>query len=128
VIGNEQSGDIFESTAQSLVVPVNICAVAGKGLAKAFALRFPMWLKSYQAACRNRSFSLRNIHVHSLDDGRNVVSLPTKLPGDIPRRSSGWIGACDTSLRTTSSTGSSLSLCRQLGVAKGVWNGNKCVC
>lgn len=79
MIGNEQSGDIFESTAQSLVVPVNIVGVAGKGLAKAFALRFPTWLRSYQTACRNRSFSLRSIHTHTLDDDRKVVSLPTKL-------------------------------------------------
>lgn len=37
----EELGDIFESRAQSLVVPVNTVGVAGKGLAKALPCDFP---------------------------------------------------------------------------------------
>lgn len=82
----EEIGDIFESSAQSLVVPVNVVGVAGKGLAKAFADRFPTWLKAYKHACETRVFERHGFHVHSLSDGRRIVSLPTKRHWRFPSK------------------------------------------
>lgn len=41
-------GNIFEDTAEALVVPVNCVGVAGKGLALDAARRFPKWEKHYR--------------------------------------------------------------------------------
>ncbi len=48
---NLVTGDILESTAQTLVVPVNCIGVAGKGLAKEFGQRYPLFLAQYQRQC-----------------------------------------------------------------------------
>ena len=44
-------GDIFQSTMQTLVVPVNTVGVMGKGLALQFAERYPGILGQYQWRC-----------------------------------------------------------------------------
>ena len=46
------SGNIFASTAQVLVVPVNCEGVAGKGLALQFKERYPRWFHVYQLSCQ----------------------------------------------------------------------------
>ena len=47
-------GDIFQSTMQTLVVPVNTVGVMGAGLAKKFAERYPGLLPRYQWRCNVR--------------------------------------------------------------------------
>lgn len=46
------SGDIFTSSAQVLVNPVNCEGVMGKGLALEFKRRWPSMFVAYQEACR----------------------------------------------------------------------------
>jgi len=46
------SGDIFQSSMQTLVNPVNTVGVMGKGLAKEFANRYPEMLGPYKALCQ----------------------------------------------------------------------------
>ncbi len=46
------SGDIFTSSAQVLVNPVNCEGVMGKGLALEFKRRWPSMFVSYQQVCR----------------------------------------------------------------------------
>ena len=48
MIVREQEGDIFESPRQTLVCPVNVVGAMGKGLAKAFADRYPGLLQRYR--------------------------------------------------------------------------------
>jgi len=48
------TGDIFQSTMQTLVVPVNTVGVMGKGLALQFAQRYPGLLARYQWRCNVR--------------------------------------------------------------------------
>ena len=45
-------GDIFESTAQVIVNPVNCKGHMGKGLALAFKQRYPEMFTTYQQECR----------------------------------------------------------------------------
>ena len=44
-------GNILESDAQAVAIPVNAVGVAGAGLALAAARRWPYWAESYKAAC-----------------------------------------------------------------------------
>lgn len=44
-------GDILESTADLIVIPVNCVGVMGAGLAKQYALKFPEQLRAYKEAC-----------------------------------------------------------------------------
>ena len=72
------SGDLLASDAQVLVNPVNCVGVMGKGLAKAFADRFPTILPPYQAACRERRLRPGQVQFLTLPDGRVIANLPTK--------------------------------------------------
>jgi O-acetyl-ADP-ribose deacetylase (regulator of RNase III) len=45
------SGDIFDSTCEALVNPVNCVGVMGAGLAKQFSKRFPANTEFYRIAC-----------------------------------------------------------------------------
>ena len=47
-----RKGDIFDSTAQVLVNPVNCKGHMGKGLALAFKQRYPQMFASYQQECQ----------------------------------------------------------------------------
>jgi len=51
----ETSGDIFNSSAQTLVCPVNTVGTMGKGLAKAFAQKYPGLLDKYKKLCANKA-------------------------------------------------------------------------
>jgi G:T/U-mismatch repair DNA glycosylase/O-acetyl-ADP-ribose deacetylase (regulator of RNase III) len=50
-----EQGDIFDSTADALVNPVNCVGVMGKGLAKQFKDRFPECVPPYEEACARES-------------------------------------------------------------------------
>jgi len=54
------SGNIFNSSADALVCPVNTVGVMGAGLARSFAAAFPGLKSAYMAAA----------HRHMLDDGQ----------------------------------------------------------
>lgn len=48
-------GDILLSPLSfAIVVPVNVMGVAGTGLAKQVADRYPLWLDAYKILCRNK--------------------------------------------------------------------------
>jgi O-acetyl-ADP-ribose deacetylase (regulator of RNase III) len=50
-----ERGDIFASTCQVLVNPVNCVGVSGKGLAKEFKRRFPLSVRTYEKDIRDAS-------------------------------------------------------------------------
>lgn len=68
-------GDIFDSTANYLVNPVNCIGVMGAGLAKQFKERYPAMFERYKKLCDNGELLLRNICV---DYGSGVIFFPTK--------------------------------------------------
>lgn len=73
-------GNILDSAAVALVDPVNTVGVAGKGLAKAFARRFPdAAYYLYQDHCRSGRLALGRVTwVRDLEAGKEIVFFPTK--------------------------------------------------
>lgn len=82
----EETGDILQSKAQSLVCPVNTVGAMGKGLALAFRDTFPSVYPAYQLACKTAVFTNEGLFVHTLADGRKIVCLPTKRHWRYPSR------------------------------------------
>lgn len=73
-------GDIFESTAQCLVNPVNCVGVMGKGLALEFKRRYPDVHQFYVDACKDGEISPGCIAVYALKKrpDRMICLFPTK--------------------------------------------------
>lgn len=62
-------GDIFESGADSIVIPTNTRGVMGAGLAKEFARRFPIATRVYREFCRHGDVEPGRIfHAHATRD------------------------------------------------------------
>lgn len=82
-----EDGDIFQSSCQAVVNPVNCQGVMGKGLAKEFKHRYPEYFLSYKAVCNIDPLSdtpklrLGGIHFYPLPKGQEfdyIFSFPTK--------------------------------------------------
>jgi len=77
-------GDMFTSTAQVLVVPVNCVGVAGAGLALQFRKRYPRWYREYCERCFSREIKIGKVDYISLlkpsfEEGPlGVINFPTK--------------------------------------------------
>lgn len=73
-------GNILDSEAAALVDPVNTVGVAGKGLAKVFARRFPeSAYYRYIEHCRSGRLQLGQVsHVLDKPSGKAIVFFPTK--------------------------------------------------
>lgn len=52
MIALHENQDLFSSGAEALVNPVNCFGVMGKGLAKQFAIKFPVMKKAFYKACK----------------------------------------------------------------------------
>ena len=71
------SGDLFTSTAQVLVAPVNCEGVAGKGLALQFKERYPRWFGVYRMSCQMGLVGIGHPLLHT-DMHPLILSFPTK--------------------------------------------------
>lgn len=73
-------GSILDSEAVALVDPVNTVGVAGKGLAKAFAKRFPETAYyRYLDHCRSGRLQLGKVScAMDVKSGKEIVFFPTK--------------------------------------------------
>lgn len=73
---------IFESNANALICPVNTVGRMGKGLALAFAQRYPDMEREYISRCAQSRLKIGSIFVYTLpnaqDSPRHLVCLPTK--------------------------------------------------
>lgn len=72
-----KKGDIFTSTCEALVNPVNCEGVMGKGLAKAFKDRFPLMFPVYQKLCAKGEMRIGDPRV-GIYDNVKIVLFPTK--------------------------------------------------
>ena len=74
-------GNIFESSAQVWVNPVNCHGVMGKGLALQFRKRFPQMYEQYRHDCSRGLVKTGNIHIHAVHPYKTprwIINLPTK--------------------------------------------------
>lgn len=75
-----RSWSIFDAVADALVCPVNCVGVMGKGLALAFARRWPAMVEPYRAACHSTDLRIGRCWVWDTSElpWRLVVCFPTK--------------------------------------------------
>lgn len=74
-------GDIFLSTDDAIVNPVNTVGVDGAGLALAFKKRYPNNSYAYREACRNGTLQIGEVFIFDLGmfgNPRYIINFPTK--------------------------------------------------
>lgn len=70
-------GDIFESSAQVIVNPVNCQGVMGKGLALAFKQRYPDMFLAYQQECKTGKLRIGRPTLYTKSTPW-ILNFPTK--------------------------------------------------
>lgn len=78
--------DIFKSSAHTLVCPVNTVGVMGKGLAKAFSLRYEGLEARYRYACRKGLLTVNRPWIHHRNDDEAILCFATKQHWRYPSR------------------------------------------
>jgi len=73
----ERKISIFDSTMQTITVPVNTFAIMGNGLALAFKNRYPTLYPAYVNACKDELFTKEGLFVFNSEDKR-ILCFPTK--------------------------------------------------
>jgi O-acetyl-ADP-ribose deacetylase (regulator of RNase III)/uncharacterized protein YwgA len=71
-------GDIFTSTAQTLVNTVNCVGVMGKGVALEFKKRFPAMFDDYAHRCEQKLVKLGEPYLYQDISGVRIINFPTK--------------------------------------------------
>lgn len=72
-----EKGNIFNSSCEYLVNPVNCVGVMGKGLALEFKNKYPLNFEVYKKACDSASFNIGNLLIVPVDN-KFIVNFPTK--------------------------------------------------
>ena len=72
-----EKGNIFNSSCEFLVNPVNCVGVMGKGLALEFKNKYPLNFEIYKKVCDNASFNIGNLLIVPVDN-KFIVNFPTK--------------------------------------------------
>lgn len=70
-------GDIFASTAQAIVNPVNCVGIMGAGLAKECKKRYPMNFIHYEKMCKSKLLQIGKC-LTVLENNKLIVNFPTK--------------------------------------------------
>lgn len=77
-----KNGDLFNSSYQTLVNPVNCVGVMGKGLALKFKWRFPKMFEYYKMRCSSKTpITTGNPEIYKLSelhDKKQIMLFPTK--------------------------------------------------
>lgn len=71
-------GDLFTSSAQTLVNAVNCVGVMGKGIALQFKKRYPAMFEDYVARCRLNEVRLGEPYLFRDPCGTMIINFPTK--------------------------------------------------
>lgn len=75
-------GNIFNSTAQMIVNPVNCAGIMGKGLAKEFKKNYPDMFDSYQSYCKSNRLFMGSLFIYKCYQTKKpdyIVCFPTKI-------------------------------------------------
>lgn len=91
IINEHAFTDLFLSPAQTLVNPVNVVGVMGRGLAAEFKAKFPDMFIAYRCACSNGTLKIGELFVWSTT-AMKIVCFPTKVHWHDPSRIE-WIHA-----------------------------------
>lgn len=75
---NFVDGSIFDSDCTALVNPVNTVGVAGAGLAKQFAIRYPRANDAYVNLCKGGVLTIGTVGAYEDATGKTIVFFPTK--------------------------------------------------
>lgn len=75
---NYFDGTVFNTEAQALVNTVNCVGFMGAGLAFEFMLRYPDMYADYKQKCKEKKIVTGKLDYYTLDDGKIVISFPTK--------------------------------------------------
>ena len=70
-------GNIFESTAEVIVNPINTVGVMGKGLALKFKINYPDMFKKYQEICKKGLLKPGTLYLHT-SENKKILLFPTK--------------------------------------------------
>jgi O-acetyl-ADP-ribose deacetylase (regulator of RNase III) len=81
-----RTGDLFTSSAHTLVNPVNTAGVMGAGLAAEFRRRFPDLDADYRRRCAAGQLRLGQPYLYRTSAGVQVINFPTKGHWQQPSR------------------------------------------
>ncbi|MFQ6116037.1 MAG: macro domain-containing protein, partial [bacterium] len=73
-----ESGNLFESKAQTLVNTVNCVGIMGKGIALEFKKRFPEMYKDYLVRCQRKEVKLSKPYLYKSLNPPWILNFPTK--------------------------------------------------
>ena len=71
-------GDLFKSSAQTLVNTVNCVGAMGKGIALEFKKRYPAMYERYKELCNQGHIKIGSLWLYKADDGKWILNFPTK--------------------------------------------------
>ena len=78
-------GNIFNTTAQTIVNTVNCVGVMGKGIALVFKLRYPNMFEQYQNYCSQHLIMVGKLWLYKGEiDEPWVLNFPTKTHWKLP--------------------------------------------
>lgn len=71
-------GNLFASSAQTLVNTVNCIGAMGKGIALEFKKRYPDMYKRYKQLCNENKIHIGTLWLYKANDGKWILNFPTK--------------------------------------------------
>ncbi len=80
-----KKGNIFDSSCQVIVNPVNCLGYMGKGLALEFKYRFPKMFLEYKLKCEKNELFPGVLHLHK-ESSPWVLNFPTKMDWKYPSK------------------------------------------
>lgn len=93
-------GNLFTSSAQTLVNTVNCVGVMGAGVAFEFRLRYPEMFARYRELCQTGHIKIGSLWLYKASPSRLVLNFPTKGNWKLPSR----VGYLEAGLRKFSDT------------------------
>lgn len=75
------NGNIFRTSAQAIVNPVNCVGIMGKGLAYDFKKKWPKYYRDYTRVCMDGLLHAGNMHIftNTEEKPKYIISFPTKV-------------------------------------------------
>lgn len=74
-----KTSNIFDSTAEALVNPVNCVGISGAGLALEFKIRYPDNYQAYRTVCSLELLTLGKVYNFRTNTGLFIMNFPTKF-------------------------------------------------